>query len=541
MNLIDLAIKSVILASMGLLAAACMKKNSAAARHLVLKLTLLSLCGLPLLATYGPSWSVPFIKVGAPKVARVPKISVKPVFGPVMESTSVTGRSGHVLAYGSGVSKIGDFSSRQILFAIWAAGAVSLLLLRLARLLRLRKLETSLQMSNDRNLNGAVAEYCRRLNRHVLLLEGETGQPPMTWGHGRPVLLLPADAGHWPEAHLRSVVFHELAHIERSDWLVSVFAQFISAVFWMNPLVHVILYKMEAESEIAADDRVLMEGVSGPQYASHLIALVRQLSAAKSFDRPALAMARNARLDGRIFAILESRRCRRSAKGFLAIGWGAAVALAVLIVGSATPTLIKAETGAQVLGQSARFAMTCDPEIASPRVEIVAKAETPLAPVPPQQEAKTVRTAPIAVHRHEKHRSTVQLPAHRASVQLASKDSRDFNRNLEVASEQFEQAFEKASFADVLTKAHSDGPLHGKEISHVDQDLQNAALKIGKAAKADTSTEIRDAFRKARIEMRKAHVKIDFSALAKMAIQAADTALKEGDSHLPKGKAELDD
>jgi hypothetical protein len=162
----------------------------------------------------------------------------------------------------------------------------------------------------------------------------------MTWGFSRPVLVLPADAKTWPEDRVDSVVLHELAHIERRDWLAGIVAQLACALYWFNPFVWAIRKRMEVESETAADDRVLNTGISATQYAFHLVGVTRDLRAVRSSTEVALAMARPGSLDRRIRAILEASRCRTAVRGVVAFGLIASVTGLVIAVGAATPTRV---------------------------------------------------------------------------------------------------------------------------------------------------------------------------------------------------------
>ena len=72
--------------------------------------------------------------------------------------------------------------------------------------------------------------------RSVSIRQSEAVTVPMVWGLFRPVVLLPADAGEWEPEQQRAVMLHELAHIQRQDWLMQTMAQITCAVYWFNPL-----------------------------------------------------------------------------------------------------------------------------------------------------------------------------------------------------------------------------------------------------------------------------------------------------------------
>ena len=59
---------------------------------------------------------------------------------------------------------------------------------------------------------------------------------PVAWGVRRLRVLLPACADDWSAERIRAVLAHELAHIDRGDWIVHVLAEVGCAIYWFNPL-----------------------------------------------------------------------------------------------------------------------------------------------------------------------------------------------------------------------------------------------------------------------------------------------------------------
>jgi hypothetical protein len=161
----------------------------------------------------------------------------------------------------------------------------------------------------------------------------------MTWGFGRPVLMLPTEAQNWPEDRLRSVLLHEAAHIERGDWLTQTIARLACALYWFHPGVWVIARFMESESEHAADDRVISQGCQPEDYAEHLIDVARSVRSGR--HGLAVAMARRSPIRERLDAVLAVGRNRRPltpwAKAAILLS---SIAL-VTIVAAAGPRVIR--------------------------------------------------------------------------------------------------------------------------------------------------------------------------------------------------------
>ena len=126
----------------------------------------------------------------------------------------------------------------------------------------------------------------------------------MVWGIFRPLILLPIGADNWQTERLRAVLFHELAHIKRRDWVMQMIAQAVCAVYWFNPLVWFAARWMRIEAEQACDDQVLNAGYQPTDYAQHLLDIVRNVNVASFASRAAVAMACPSKIEERLRTVL---------------------------------------------------------------------------------------------------------------------------------------------------------------------------------------------------------------------------------------------
>ena len=166
--------------------------------------------------------------------------------------------------------------------------------------------------------------------RPVSIRQSEAVTVPMVWGLFRPVILLPTDAENWQPERQRAVLLHELAHLQRQDWLLQITAQVTCAVYWFNPLLWFAVRRMQAEAEWACDDHVLNTGYQSTDYAQHLLDIVRNIKAARSTSRVTVAMARSSKIEGRLQTILTKHRNRKPmTKITVAIGLLALICFAV--------------------------------------------------------------------------------------------------------------------------------------------------------------------------------------------------------------------
>ena len=195
--------------------------------------------------------------------------------------------------------------------ACWAGGALLGLVWLGMGQTRLRQLAQRSQSAETLEWQSLLAAAAQSLGlrRSVRLLHGGEGVMPVTWGGRRPVVLLPAEAATWPRQRRRVVLLHELAHVKRWDCLTQTVAHAICALFWVNPLVWLAVHRMCIERERACDDLVLQSDCKASDYATELLTIARSF-------RPAvfaagIGMARSARLQGRIAAMVDPNRARR--------------------------------------------------------------------------------------------------------------------------------------------------------------------------------------------------------------------------------------
>src|SRR5207253_55644 len=181
------------------------------------------------------------------------------------------------------------------LFFIWLVGAGLVLAQWLVGMARVQRLGKQCRCVTEGPLAAMAGGLARELGlrRPVTLLMSrpETGPiVPMTWGFRRPVVLLPGESEEWPESRLRSVLLHELAHVQRRDWPAQLLTCLTCALYWFHPLVWLAARQLRIESERACDDRVLAAGVRATDYASHLLEIVRSLRGSERALQAALTI-----------------------------------------------------------------------------------------------------------------------------------------------------------------------------------------------------------------------------------------------------------
>lgn len=317
--LLEILWKSTLLFGAAGILALALRRAPAAWRHLTWASYLGALLLLPLVSALLPTWTVPVLPGAIPPARRL-------AAGP----STIGQQSAPVPATASSVSRR-ESNRRQRADAparaahprpqpwqlygvgVWAMGVLAASLRMLLSLAAVSRLEQNARTTVDGPIFAALAKLCRELGAagHVVLLLQVESEPvtPMTWGLLRPTLLLPESASEWPADRVRSVLRHELAHVRRRDWAVSLMAEAVCAVYWFQPLAWCAAARLRAEAEAACDDAVIC-AVPAADYARHLVEVVRDLAGRNAAVPAAVTMAQPAHLEARIRAILDTRRRR---------------------------------------------------------------------------------------------------------------------------------------------------------------------------------------------------------------------------------------
>lgn len=153
----------------------------------------------------------------------------------------------------------------------------------------------------------SARELMWELRRPVRLLRSNDVAMPMMWGLRRPVVILPGQAEDWSKERLRIVLLHEIAHIQRRDYLTHVLVQAACVIYWMNPFVWLAARRLAMEQERACDDHVLRAGTPSQTYARHLLALAQS-----PLIEAGLQMARPSTLEERVLALLNQHISHRT-------------------------------------------------------------------------------------------------------------------------------------------------------------------------------------------------------------------------------------
>jgi beta-lactamase regulating signal transducer with metallopeptidase domain len=296
----------VLIAALG--ATRLLSRRSAALRHCVIAAALACAAALPLLRLVVPTWHVD-LGIAAAFGGSRPTTAVQPREATLQRPASDGGRVAMIVP-----QRLEPDAARRnvpaegVMFG-WLMGVMvssGILLIGVARLRWLASRATELG-------EGTWVAVARELARHYslrrtpLVLQSDHPALLVTWGVRQPRVIVPAAASAWNTDRIRLVLGHELAHVQRRDWLIQLGAEVVRCVFWFNPIVWIACRALRQESEQACDDAVLALGIDGGTYATHLVAIARTCRIRRDMWSPAAAIAGPSSLERRVRAMLNAR------------------------------------------------------------------------------------------------------------------------------------------------------------------------------------------------------------------------------------------
>ena len=387
--LIELALKSVLVAGGTLALLRLARHRSAAERSWIGHLGLVALVVLPAASLLMPGWN-PIPATATVETAATLQI---PAAALEADATATSATLAPDAAVASAPAAWALPSAGEIAVWVYAVPLALLLLAMLIAVIRLGAMHRRANVLVESSWLNALAQAQRRMGfKHgTALLVSDELRSPVSWGLMRPIILLnPQSVSAVQEAE--AIIAHELAHVARFDWAKLLIARLACALFWFNPLVWRLARESHQLREEAADDAVLLSEVDGAEYASLLVNAARHDNRALLIAAHGVAPGKDS-LKRRITRVLDADLARAPANG----AW---VALCLVALTAVAAPL-------------AAF----DPTVTRPRAALAeVEAATPLAVADPR--AVTAPT-PAAIA------SPVGQAAPAASVDPKAKHSKD--------------------------------------------------------------------------------------------------------------------
>ncbi|WP_242478921.1 M56 family metallopeptidase [Hymenobacter lapidiphilus] len=169
-----------------------------------------------------------------------------------------------------------------------------------------------------------LAELADRagLKQRVELLESALVKVPVVVGHLRPVVLLPlGTVTGLGTAYLEAVLAHELAHVQRRDYLLNLLQAVAETVLFYHPGVWFMAACLRTERENCCDDVATALVGGNPLTVARALAALAELTAAPAPVGVGLALSAlgpDGSVLGRIRRLVQGRQRPTFAEGFMA-------------------------------------------------------------------------------------------------------------------------------------------------------------------------------------------------------------------------------
>jgi len=265
----------------------------------------------------------------------------------------------------------------------WFAGVVLFVVRLNVGLLVARRMRLVATTAAPAELQQAFDALRRRLGveRAVRLMHSALVEAPTVIGWLRPVVLVPVSClTGLSTMQIEAIFAHELAHIRRHDYLVSVLQSVIETLLFYHPAVWWVSRQVRRERECCCDEMAVAVGGDRLAYARALSALAER----RSFS-PEFALGSNGGLLTMRIKRLLGRTEGSAVSQFAAF---TVLALVVALAGSYVVTVARAEASAA--SRAARVASRTPIEL-----EPVAPMNLQIAPLPlrPFQMKESVKLA----------------------------------------------------------------------------------------------------------------------------------------------------
>ena len=118
-----------------------------------------------------------------------------------------------------------------------------------------------------------VVQATLGFNSRIELCETSEMTSPATVGWWRPVVILPADWREWSDDECRGVLAHEVAHVQRKDYLTGLLSQLVLSLHFYHPLINWLISRLQLDQELAADAAAVRVLGSNKAYLKLLAAM----------------------------------------------------------------------------------------------------------------------------------------------------------------------------------------------------------------------------------------------------------------------------
>ena len=269
-------------------------------------LSLLLLLSLPIL--FALNQFVPTISIGstAPELMKAQPVEISGLMTQTVDLPEITTtESGmqsqaHTVA-GSQFSF--NWTTTNLILCIWAVGTLAMLIRVAFGLYRIHRLRRTAIVADD-SYQAVCKRLAQKLNidRPVTVCFSDRVVSPISFGWLSPYILIPIKMNL---DQFELVAAHELAHVQRLDWLTNLFSHIVGAIFFFHPIYYFLNRKLVHLRERICDDWVIQLTGARKNYAQCLLDMVHHKEQAIPLT---LGLNEPSELESRINSILKNNR-----------------------------------------------------------------------------------------------------------------------------------------------------------------------------------------------------------------------------------------
>ncbi|MHC5058878.1 MAG: M56 family metallopeptidase, partial [Planctomycetota bacterium] len=288
-------------------------------RHEIWLYCLIGVVFLPAICLYGPKLTLTVL----PAHPRATEVAVDTdgivldipvveelsdeIYSPISAYIETTAEDNHMQQ---------TLTTKSILAVLWLAGVFLMVTRLIVGWYRLRRVYSSAE---------AVSGKGRLKNRNIRILLTSQVRGPVCFGLFRGIILLPRQIYENTSSYkLEMILNHELAHIERKDYLANLLQRVIEAILFFHPFIWYASLQLTQQREQICDNYVLADGASADDYTVLLTQIVEK---AMHGDRLGAVALIEGRLLSRVRFLLNPNRSQKIKLS----GWASVATTAVFL------------------------------------------------------------------------------------------------------------------------------------------------------------------------------------------------------------------
>lgn len=144
-----------------------------------------------------------------------------------------------------------------IFAAVWFVVAIIIMIIKMLKYFNMRHTLKVLSIKcRDNNLEEIVSRLQKELRCRCKpkVVWTRADNKTFTLGVVRPIIFLQKN---YANGELYWILKHEMTHIVRRDLLIKMLLEFASCLYWFNPFIYVLTYRLGFKCETSCDERVL--------------------------------------------------------------------------------------------------------------------------------------------------------------------------------------------------------------------------------------------------------------------------------------------